>query len=976
MRLSRAFLERTGARRAVARERAWCRPAPFACSALATILLLAAAAAAQDFTIVALPDTQHYADDNPAIFDAQAQWIVDERASRNIVLAPHLGDCVQDGDLDITQWQAADAAMAILENPGTTGLPDGVPYAIAVGNRDQSPFGDPGPGTSLYYNQFFGSSRFASRGYYGGHYGTDNDNSYVLFSASGMDFIVIFFEYDTNQDPAVVAWADALLATHSNRRAILAAHYALNTGDPAAFSNQGLALYDGLKHHPNLFLILGGHKNGEGKRVDMYQGNTVHSVLADYQDRPNGGDGWLRVMEFSPANDEIRVKTYSPWLDQWETDADSEFTLAYDMDVTCTSAAQCDDGIACTADACVANVCQNTPSCPAGSLCDTGSGVCEVPPPFTAFNDLAWDSAQMSTNITTITSPTGGSGLASSGALVDYATGTPTDVTLTVLGGSFNGTTNAQHGVDYIPGSDGEALFAGRIDPHGIITYVNAPSSPLTLQLSGLVPGAVYEVAYYTHRDRYDWERGQEVTLTGAASFVNASSTGIDDLGNPLYTGPSDASIRMPADNDAGWVVHFTDVDPGSDGSVALEVEFDGDPGSEYRGKYANALRVRHRPTCSLAADCNDGNVCTDDSCVAGICTYSDNTASCDDGSVCTTVDTCGDGYCQGSVPLVCDNGLFCDGGETCDPALGCQAGTPPSLDDGISCTNDTCDEVNDVVVNAPDAGLCDNGLFCDGAEVCDPALDCQPGTPPSLDDAVACTDDACDEVGDVVTHTPNDGLCDDSLWCNGAETCNATLDCQPGTPPSLDDGVVCTIDTCDEVGDVAVHTPSDPLCDDGLWCTGSETCHATLDCQAGTPPPLDDGVGCTDDACDEVADVVTHVPNDALCDDTLWCNGSETCHATLDCQAGTPPPLDDFVGCTFDSCDEVGDVAVHTPDDLVCDDADPGTNDTCDPVLDCQNDPIPPVPTADSWAQLLIAAMLAAAGATALRHRREGGRT
>jgi hypothetical protein len=423
-------------------------------------------------------------------------------------------------------------------------------------------------------------------------------------------------------------------------------------------------------------------------------------------------------------------------------------------------------------------------------------------------------------------------------------------------------------------------------------------------------------------------------------------------------------------------VVHFTDVDPGSDGSVALEVEFDGDPGSEYRGKYANALRVRHRPTCSLAADCNDGNVCTDDSCVAGICTYSDNTASCDDGSACTTVDTCGDGYCQGSAPLVCDNGLFCDGGETCDPALGCQAGTPPSLDDGISCTNDTCDEVNDVVVNAPDAGLCDNGLFCDGAEVCDPALDCQPGTPPSLDDAVACTDDACDEVGDVVTHTPNDGLCDDSLWCNGAETCNATLDCQPGTPPSLDDGVVCTIDTCDEVGDVAVHTPSDPLCDDGLWCTGSETCHATLDCQAGTPPPLDDGVGCTDDACDEVADVVTHAPNDALCDDTLWCNGSETCHVTLDCQAGTPPPLDDFVGCTFDSCDEVGDVAVHTPDDLVCDDADPGTNDTCDPVLDCQNDPIPPVPTADSWAQLLIAAMLAAAGATALRHRREGGRT
>ncbi len=38
-------------------------------------------------------------------------------------------------------------------------------------------------------------------------------------------------------------------------------------------------------------------------------------------------------MEFSPANNVIRVRTYSPWLDLYEADADSssQFTLAYPM---------------------------------------------------------------------------------------------------------------------------------------------------------------------------------------------------------------------------------------------------------------------------------------------------------------------------------------------------------------------------------------------------------------------------------------------------------------------------------------------------------------------------------------------------------------------------------------------------------------------------------------------------------------------
>jgi len=54
-------------------------------------------------------------------------------------------------------------------------------------------------------------------------------------------------------------------------------------------------------------------------------------MLSDYQGRTAGGNGWLRILQFSPANNEIRVKTYSPWLSQLENDADSEFNVPYTM---------------------------------------------------------------------------------------------------------------------------------------------------------------------------------------------------------------------------------------------------------------------------------------------------------------------------------------------------------------------------------------------------------------------------------------------------------------------------------------------------------------------------------------------------------------------------------------------------------------------------------------------------------------------
>jgi len=299
---------------------------------------------AEEFSIIGLPDTQYYSQSFPEVFDAQTQWIVDNRDLRNIEFVSHFGDIVQSGsNSNVVEWNRADASLGLLEDPFTTERPDGIAYGLAPGNHDQSPIGSPRSGgnegaTTNLYTQHFGLHRFDGRVYYGGRYDfgdpltypDNNDNNYQLFSAGGMDFIALHLEYDAADSArrqAVLDWADSVLMSHSDRRALITSHFVVTWF--AAFSDQGAAMYDQFKDNPNVFLMMGGHQNGANRRVDTFLGHSIHSYLADYQNEPNGGDGWLRIMTFDPDRDEIRIETYSPWLDSFLTDAQNRFSLEY-----------------------------------------------------------------------------------------------------------------------------------------------------------------------------------------------------------------------------------------------------------------------------------------------------------------------------------------------------------------------------------------------------------------------------------------------------------------------------------------------------------------------------------------------------------------------------------------------------------------------------------------------------------------------
>ena len=313
----------------------------------------------------------------------------------------------------------------------------------------------------------------------------------------------------------------------------------------------------------------------------------------------------------------------------------------------------------------------------------------------------------------------------------------------------------------------------------------------------------------------------------------------------------------------------------------------------------------------TASADCDGvcgdgeaGGFDCDGSCLAG---DEPGSGDCDD--------VCSPGEADGSR---CDDGLFCTSGDVCNQGV-CAGTGLTAFDDGIACTADSCDEAADIIVHTPNHSACDNQLFCDGAETCDAALGCQAGTPPSLDDGIECTTGSCDEGADVVVQSPDDSACDNQLFCDGAETCDAALGCQAGTPPSLDDGIECTTGSCDEAADVVVQSPDDSVCDNQLFCDGAETCDAALGCQAGTSPSLDDGIECTTGSCDEAADVVVQSPDHTVCDNQAYCDGAEVCDAQEGCVSGLAP-------CVGDTCDEDIDVCaveglaiqITTPESLI----------------------------------------------------------
>ncbi|MGW4407791.1 metallophosphoesterase [Nonomuraea sp. NPDC004702] len=318
--------------------------------------------ATYDFSIVHFTDTQYISEgaveqETPqerAVWESAyagiVNWITANKDQRKISYVAHTGDIIENNIRKpadeatqrevVGEFEVSSKQQRVLDQAN-------IPNGVIAGNHDNQSGTEEGPGA--IYNKYYGPSRYqdASQGWRHAKYGGpwkegDNQNHYDLFSAGGLDFVVVGLSYGVTREEA--EWADSVFKKFPGRNGILLSHdYLVPSANPdgrgAAFSApDGSMLYKTVvEKNPNVFLILAGHEHGVGTNVKPkvgQVGNGVVELLADYQfytvsadrlglteiggykpeDQLQFGASYFRLLQFDVKRAELSVDTYSPLL--------------------------------------------------------------------------------------------------------------------------------------------------------------------------------------------------------------------------------------------------------------------------------------------------------------------------------------------------------------------------------------------------------------------------------------------------------------------------------------------------------------------------------------------------------------------------------------------------------------------------------------------------------------------------------------
>lgn len=318
-----------------------------------------------DFAMVHFTDTQYLSEGaveqesaaERAVWEKAygdlTRWIKDNAGERKIAYVAHTGDITQNNIRQPTtpeerqqmlgEFEVSSEQQRILDRAG-------VPNGVIAGNHDNWAGRQDGPEAT--YNQYYGPDRYAelSKGWEHASYGGpwregDNQNHYDLFSAGGLDFVVVGLSYGVTREEA--RWADSVFKRFPDRNGILLSHdYVAPSTQPDGRTAEyagvdGSALFKQVvQPNPNVFLVLAGHYHGVGTNVKPQVGEIgggVVEMLADYQaytvsaerlglveiggydptDQLRFGASFLRMLQFDVERAEMSVDTYSPFLDNF-----------------------------------------------------------------------------------------------------------------------------------------------------------------------------------------------------------------------------------------------------------------------------------------------------------------------------------------------------------------------------------------------------------------------------------------------------------------------------------------------------------------------------------------------------------------------------------------------------------------------------------------------------------------------------------
>lgn len=308
------------------------------------------------FTMIMVPDPQSYTKfaANQPLFELQTAWIAQNAERLRIAAALFTGDMVEQNNLltsggvpnpyngDQTsrqQWESVSRGLARLDGR--------IPYIIAQGNHDVGYVAAENRYSSMpeyvypERNSCFANSLVATGCNYQG-INTMENAAFEFHNKTLGDILVIAFEFAPRDE--ALDWARQLIESEKfrNHKVIVLTHSFLGTSGERIKQesyklmprNWAQEVWDKLIYpSKNISLVLCGH-TGTPPKIDSsdsidYRSTAAYRVdkAADGRNIPqmmfnsqngdgdwngNGGDCWLRILEFMPDGKTIYVRTFSP----------------------------------------------------------------------------------------------------------------------------------------------------------------------------------------------------------------------------------------------------------------------------------------------------------------------------------------------------------------------------------------------------------------------------------------------------------------------------------------------------------------------------------------------------------------------------------------------------------------------------------------------------------------------------------------
>ncbi len=322
------------------------------------------------WTMIMLPDTQSYVkfERNQGILELMTGWISEQIDSMNIKMVLCTGDLVEQNEILVPdnvngnqtsrdQWLAVSSAFNRLDGK--------VPYILAAGNHD---FGyKSSENRNSNYDKYFPAHKNPSNTSLLSAVGKNLDGKPTLENAAfefvspmGRKFLFMNLEFAPRD--TIIHWAKEVTAQkkYTDYTVAVLTHSYLNSKNehiekenyPLTDTNYGQAIWEKLiKPSQNIKLVFSGHigapndfkahvafrtdKNAADKKVNQM---TFNAQALGGGWHGNGGDGWLRILEFLPDGKTVKVHTFSPYFAispstrhlAWQKDSYNEFSFVLD----------------------------------------------------------------------------------------------------------------------------------------------------------------------------------------------------------------------------------------------------------------------------------------------------------------------------------------------------------------------------------------------------------------------------------------------------------------------------------------------------------------------------------------------------------------------------------------------------------------------------------------------------------------------